>query len=180
MSTVVPRVNRTSSGGDTIARWRSDPAPTQTTGAREDRSLDEDGYAGGRREGSDRTRGEPRRSEDFGRTCDARLRAAGRACDLLRVGSTVPGDERKHRPLLAHEDERLDDLVESATDRLGHGLRSGRVGGELLQTRLGACGAEEDGDALDGLGPGHRPIVGAHALERRRARASRHREPVGL
>ena len=79
--------------------------------------------------------------------------APAATADLGRVGPTVTGHERQHRTVVADEDERLHDLVEIAADRLGSALRRGGRRRELLEARLRARRAKEDGDALDGLGP---------------------------
>ena len=79
--------------------------------------------------------------------------APAATADLGRIGAPVAGHERQHRPVLGDEDERLHDLVEIAADRLGSALRRGGGRRELLEARLRARGAKEDGDALDGLGP---------------------------
>ena len=111
------------------------------------------GTPAGRRERADPARRHARRSDDLGRSRHAHLRRAGGDRDLRRVGAPVAGHERQHRPVVADEDERLHDLVEIAADRLGSALRRGGGRRELLQPRLGARGAKEDGDTLDGLGP---------------------------
>ena len=100
-------------GGDTIAMWRSEPAPTQTTGLESKRALDEDRQ---RRPEAGTAPRRPARSPSQRRPrADAprALRRARGVGDLRRVGPPVAGHEREHRPVVAHEDERLHDLVES-------------------------------------------------------------------
>ena len=73
MSTVVPRVRRTSSSGDTIAMWRSDPAPTQTTVLERIVRSTRTGTPAGGGNGATAPGREARRRHDLGRTRDARL-----------------------------------------------------------------------------------------------------------
>ena len=126
MSTVEPCVKRTSSTGDTIAMWRSEPAPIQTTVL--ERSV---------------------RSMKIGTP-------AGGGNGPTPPGDTpVARHERQHRPVGADEDERLHDLVEIAPDRLGSALRRCGGRREFFEPRFCTRGTEKDGNALHGLGPGH-------------------------
>ena len=58
------------------------------------------------------------RCDDLVRPRDARVARAGGRRDLRRVRAPVAGNEREHRPAVADEDERLDDLRGLAADRV--------------------------------------------------------------
>ncbi len=133
--------------------WRVDPAPTHTSGCASSASLDEHAPDAHEREGSYRPRLEARDRHDLlwaGDPCPARTDSPGH---LARVATTVARHERHYRLVVAEQDERLDDLVETAADRLGGALGRGSIRLELLQARLGACRAEERGHPLDRSGP---------------------------
>ena len=76
-----------------------------------------------RRERRDPARLEARRGPDLFGPRDAPPDASGGRRDLALVRPPVAGDERQRRTAVADEDERLDDLRESAADGLGRGAR---------------------------------------------------------
>ena len=81
-----------------------------------------------------------------------RPRCARRTRDLARVGAPVAGHEREHRPAVADDDERLDDLREVAADAPAPRPPRCRPDRELLDARLRAGRAEERRHTLDSAG----------------------------
>src|SRR5262249_50252721 len=97
--------------------------------------------------------GEARERDDLAGVCDSSLSGSRRARDLRRIATTVSGQQGEDGPLVAHEDERLDDVGRLAPDRERRvGGRSG-LGLELFDARLRTRRAEECRDALDSGGP---------------------------
>ena len=139
--------------------WRSLPAPTQTTGLESKVRSTKIGRSAGQRERRHTARLEARRSDDLGRSSHAGMSSTRGSGDLRRVRPTIAGDERDHGPGVAHEHERLDDLLERAAGRVRSCLRRRRARFELLQPCLRARRPQVGGNTLDGLGPGHRPIL---------------------
>ena len=131
---------------------RSEPAPTHSTGWRQQRSLDEDRVdvleAGTGRPLRDR---KPVASRTLVAAGDPRELAAGGAGDLLGVGAPVARHERQDLAAVAVEDQRLDDLAELAADRLGARPSRSAFLRELLDAHLGASLAQKGGDPLDGF-----------------------------
>ena len=129
--------------------------------AREECLLDEDCCARGRRERRDRAGLNTGDCKHLGGLRDAHARTTRRRCDLGHIGTAVAGNEDEHGPLVADEDERLDDLLETTANRLGRRLRRPRLRLELLEAGLRAARSQEYGHAFDGVGPGHRSSLGA-------------------
>ena len=98
----------------------------------------------------------------------ARAPCTCRAGDAAWVDTPVAGDERQHRCAVTDEHERLHDLAERATDRVGGILRRRSRAAELLETPFGAGRAHERGHALDLL----RPLRDGHSV------GSRHEAPA--
>ena len=159
---------------------RADP----DDGAREHRPLDEDRHAGRRRE---RRRRRPGRSPSRRRPRRAARRASPPRRPPRRPSPGRPAGRpaRARAPGGASHTKTSDLTIWSRSHPIASAaawaVEASRR--ELLEPRLGARRAEEDGDTLDGLGPGHRPIVGAtlaDALSRRTGSgASGHARPVG-
>ena len=133
-----------------------EPAPTQTTGCERSVRSTRIGRSAGSGNGATAPGAKPVAATTSGGRRHARIGSTGGGADLRRVGPPVAGDERDHGPAVAHEHERLHDLLERAADRVGRRLRGRRARVELLEPRLRARRAQVGGDTLDGLGPGHR------------------------
>ena len=139
---------------------------SRATGCAQQRPVDEQPLDARQRERGDAAGLEAGRLGDLLGPRDARERGARRAGDLLGVGAPVARDHRDHRPAVADEDERLDDLAELAADRARRRLRGRRPVRELLDARFDAGVAQVRGDALDRLRPrarrhgeyGYRPL----------------------
>ena len=131
-----------------------EPAPTQTiswSGAARARAAP--GVTFGAGNGATAPGLEAGRCDDLVRARDAGVARTGGRRDLRRVGAPVAGDEREHRPSVADEDDRLDDLRGLAADRARSRLRRRRAARELLEPHVGAALAHDGRDALHRLGP---------------------------
>ena len=142
---------------------RSDPDDR----AREQRPLDEDRHAGRERERRHAARLErpsqrrPRAAEPRGRPQHRRpWRPSPRPPAGRRARARPPAGRRTRRRATSRSARASQPAASAAAcaDR--------RARFELLEPRLRARRAQEDGDALDGLGPGHRPILRAAAISR--------------
>ena len=123
----------------------------------EERPVDQRPRDGALRKRRDRAGSESRRMLDLLGTRGARAPRLRGARDELLVGAPVARDERQHVRAVAHEDERLDDLPERASDRPRRISRRRRPLGELLDQR-----------------------VSPRRREGRRRRARRFRQPHGV
>src|SRR5579884_2656369 len=100
-----------------------------------------------------RARVEPGRRAHLLESGCSRVARAGGYGDLPGVGALVARHENEHRPPVADEDERLDDLRGRAADGTrGCGSRRRPVS-ELLEPCVDSALAQDGGDTLDGLGP---------------------------
>ena len=156
MSTVEPCVSARARAATPSPCGGRSPAPTQTTGAREERALDEDRHAGGRRE---RRHARPGSKPVAATTSGGR---ATRASAAPAAAATLAGSARRSPGTSASTGRSSQMKTSDFTIwSRSHPIASAApcaVGGrrELLEPRLRTRGAEEDGDALDGLGPRHR------------------------